>query len=102
MKVNCEPQSIVDTFEAIDNNDDKLKYVVNILESCGVVSTDETVTIKKKKAKRAMTGWLCYLKDCQSTGMAYSACMTDKPRKEKLYVPKKDYWNDLAKKDCIK
>ncbi|HEC37664.1 hypothetical protein LCGC14_0741720 [marine sediment metagenome] len=100
MKVNCEPQSIVDTFEAIDNNDDKLKYVTNILESCGVESTNETVKIKPKKAKRAMTGWLCYLKTCQRTGIPYSECMTDTNRKESRYIPKKGYWKDLAEKGC--
>ena len=100
MKVNCEPQSIVDTIEAIDNNDDKLKYVVNILENCGIESTNETVAVKSKKIKKPLSGWLCYLLTCQTTGMAYNECMSNAERKEKLYMPKKEDWKKLASEGC--
>lgn len=96
MRINCDPQTIVDSLEAIDNNEDKVEYIIQTLDSCGK-KTPQKRTLKKK---RALSGWNCYLKKCAATGMPFQECMKDSARKEKEYIPKKDYWSDLAKKGC--
>jgi len=98
-KVICEAQGIIDTLEAIDNNDDKVQYIQNTLDSC-VTKTGKTGKKTKTKTKRAMNGWNCYLKTCNATGMPFPECMTDTPRKDKEYTPKKDYWKEQAKLGC--
>lgn len=98
-KSMCKPQTIVDGLEAIDNNADKVDFIANILDTCGVPITKK-VPKKKVAGTPKKSGWLCYLKYCKETGMPYSECMRDEPRKEELYISRKEYWKDLAEKDC--
>ena len=96
MSEKCESQNIVDSIEAIDNNDDKLRYVDVIIAQCG--KGGKKVVAKTDKR---MNAWICYLKTCaKKTDNTYLDCVKDKPRAKKEYYPKKDYWDSQALKGC--
>ena len=101
-RIVCDPQGIIDTLEAVDNNDDKIIYMQTVLDSCGVKMDDsgKGKKSKKPKSKRAMNSWNCYLKKCADTGMPFPECMKDEARKEKEYIPRKAYWKEEAGKGC--
>lgn len=104
----CEPQSIVDGLEAIDNNDDKVDYVVNILDSCGVIT--KTSGAGKKKAKRPMTGYNCFTKNLYAAEKEIAKDEKRKPMSFKEMISmktwstledkKKRTWDDIAKQGC--
>lgn len=105
----CSLQSIVDRFEAIDNNKDKKNFLINVLDDCAVcptptpVKTKEHKTTKndKPKRKRPLTGWNCYLKWCaKKTERSFPECLTDEKLKSTVYHIHKPKWNELAKQDC--
>ena len=99
MSEECEPQNIVDTLEAIDNNDDKLKYVELVLKTC--VKKKEYIPPKRRGRRKKMTSWLCYLKMCaRETDMTYLECIEDKERADREYYPRKEYWEKKALEGC--
>lgn len=48
-----------------------------------------------------MNSWICYLKTCaKETNMTLMDCAADKPRRDREYYPKKEYWHTEALKGC--
>jgi len=95
--ISCKPQTIVDTIEAIDNNEDKIAYVSNVLKTCAIPKP-----IKKKvKAKRQMTWYNCCVK-IQSKGKPFGyATKSGVCKKENLSLEEIERYKELAKKDCL-
>ena len=61
----------------------------------------QVITVVKKKVKKAITSWICYLKKCaKTTDLTYRDCLKDKPRAKKEYYPKKEFWEQEAIKGC--
>lgn len=93
--VSCKPQTIVDTMEAIDNNEDKIVYVSNVLKTCAI----KKPTKKKDKVKRKMSGYNCYLRHC-AVEKSFPECLKERGW-AKLSDKDKDKYKELAKKDCV-
>jgi len=113
MNEQCLPQIIIDTLEAIDNNDDKNHYIDNILSFCNpcdrpipAVSMEDFLPkdkpakpVKAVKKKKKLSGYNCYVKTEVKKGRPFSevvesrdwAGLNDKARAN---------WNLLAKRDC--
>lgn len=92
--VSCKPQTIVDTIEAIDNNEDKIAYVSNVLKTCAIPKP----TKKKVKAKRKMSGYNCYLRHC-AVKKSFPECLKERGW-AKLSDKDKDKYKEFAKEGC--
>jgi len=90
--VLCKPQTIVDSIEAIDNNADKVAYVTNMLKTCTISKPT------KKKAKRKMSGYNCYLRHC-AIEKSFPECLKERGW-AKLSDKDKDKYKELAKEGC--
>lgn len=110
----CDPQSIVDTIEAIDNNDDKINYIINMLDACstlpeikteiraGTLSPPKTTPSEPKtKKKRQMTGWNCAMKICakEDNNLSFHQCLKNEVYRKNYYQDKEQY-NEWAAQGC--
>ena len=79
----------------MDGRAKQIKLLKNSLESCG-----SDTGKKKKKTKRAMSGYNCYMKKCASKpGKNFPTCLTEKGW-AKLSATEKAKYNKLAKAGC--
>lgn len=89
--------------EEIESFLDLMMHSCQVGAAKGAMTVGESISEPKKpkKKKRAMTGWVCYLKTCAKQGeMNYMDCMKDGERKKAEYEPKKEYWKEQAEKGC--
>jgi len=101
MVEKCDLETIVDSFEALDNHDDKLSYIDNMLNSCGICDTPAIPISKPVKKPKKTSGWICYNKVCaEETKRPYMTCVADKERAKTEYYGMKDYWKQQSLKGC--
>lgn len=92
----CEPNLILNKLKQTRLWTDKKNIISEIINNCGKkVAKGKS----KGKTKRAMSGWNCVLKQCTTTGMAFSECMQDQNVK-KDYNNNKDKYKELARSGC--
>ena len=112
----CEPkQSKKAVIEILKKTGDKIaaedeieKFLKLMMDSCQVGSAKGAIVAEATKRKKSstgkkMSGWICYNKVCaKETGRNYMTCVTDADRKEKEYIPKKEYWRKHASGGCTR
>lgn len=99
----CDLQSIVDRFTAIDNNNDRIDYIKNVIDDCVVCPTVPIHQTKSEptKRKRKLSGWNCYLRWCsKKTDKSFPECMKDADLKNVVYKQNKPQWNEYASEGC--
>lgn len=95
----CEPNLILTRIKQARLWNDKKQVIKEMIDKCGTKVTKS----KKKRGSGApkMSSWICYNKHCsKDTGKKYMECVGDKSRKEKEYMPKKDFWVNESNKGC--
>ena len=70
---------------------EKWQFLDEMMKQCSAGS--------KSKGTRKMSGWQCYLKHC-SQEKSFQECIGDNSRKEKEYIPNKEFYSIEAENGC--
>jgi len=91
----CDARVILNLMNTQRTWTEKHKFLQEQIDNCASGS-------KKTKTKRKMSGWNCYLKHCANQNdMDFPKCMQDKKRKEKEYIPNKEFYDFEANNGCV-
>lgn len=94
----CDPKYIRKLVKYAPDKEECEEAISDMLNIC-IIRDGKPEKVPKKK--RAMSGWVCYLKTCaKTTDLSYRDCMRNEPGRETEYYPKKAFWAAEAAKGC--